>query len=74
MTTMKIDFNDFHINIRVGVISDDSSHDDEKLVGKLKTSLNPFQIYPLCKGPRHVDRDPCGISYRPLCIYLHPKT
>ena len=39
----------------------------------LKTNLSPFQICPLCKGPRHVGRDPCGTSYRPLCIYQHPK-
>ena len=39
----------------------------------LKTNLSPFQICPLCKGPRHVGRDPCGTSYRPLCIYQHPE-
>ena len=32
-----------------------------------------LQIYPLYKAPLHVDRDPCGTSYRPLCIYLHPE-
>ena len=55
------------MSIRVGVTW------RRKSQGKLKTSLNPFQIYPLCKGPRLVDKGPCGTSYRPLYIYLHPK-